>query len=229
MSDILIKNCNIYDGSGSIPFTGDISINGTKIDAIGNLSKVPSTHTIDANGLSVSPGFIDTHAHSDGVLLTDPYHRNGIHQGITTEILGQDGLSYAPLSKNNYITNRDYLSGILGSTPDQLEMSSVAQFKLNYDEKISINTAYCIAHGAIRLEILGFEDKPLIGKDLERAKNMIREGMNQGAVGLATGMSYFPNAWSNTAELIELCKVVAEEGGVYVTHLRDKNTDRGFG
>ena len=228
MPDLLIKNCNIYNGSGSSSFKGDILISGTKIDTIGHLSNASADKTIDADGLAVSPGFIDTHAHSDGVLLTDPYHKNGLHQGITTEILGQDGLSYAPLSRKNYIDNRNYLAGILGSTPEDLDMSSVAHFRSHYDKKVSINTAYCIAHGAIRLEILGFEDKPLTGQNLEKAKDMIREGMSEGSVGLATGMSYFPNAWSDTEELIELCKVVADEGGVYVTHLRDKNTERGF-
>ena len=89
-------------------------------------------------------------------------------------------------------------------------MSTVAAFKSHYDRKVSINTAYCIAHGAIRLETVGFKDMPLRGEQLDKAKNLIRQGMEEGAVGLATGMSYFPNAWSDTDELVELCKVVAE-------------------
>ena len=94
-------------------------------EAIGNLSQTEARRVIDATGLIVSPGFIDTHAHSDGALLLDPQHANGLRQGITTEILGQDGLSYAPLSAENYRTYRRYLAGILGEPPDDLDMSSV--------------------------------------------------------------------------------------------------------
>ena len=137
--------------------------------------------------------------------------------------------SYAPLSKDNYLLNRRYLSGILGLPPKNLDMSTVTAFRKNYDRKVSINTAYCIAHGAIRLETVGFEDKPLRDSPLAKAKELVRRGMEEGAVGLATGMSYFPNAWSDTEEIIELCSVVKEFDGVYVTHLRDKNIDRGFG
>jgi N-acyl-D-amino-acid deacylase len=121
--------------------------------------------------------------------------------------------------------NRRYLAGILGEPPEDLDMSSVAAFRSHYDNKVSINTAYNIAHGAIRIETVGFRDAPLTGDALDKAKQLVREGMEQGAVGLATGMSYMPNAWSDTDELIELCKVVREYGGVYVTHLRDVNTD----
>ena len=108
-------------------------------------------------------------------------------------------------------------------------MASITGVRKNYDRKVSSNTAYCIAHGAIRLETVGFEDRPLKASPLEKAKDLVRSGMEEGAVGLATGMSYFPNAWSDTEEIIELCSVVSEFGGVYVTHLRDKNIDRGFG
>ena len=229
ISDILIRNCKIYDGTGSTPSSGDILIKGDRIEAVGRFESTEVSRIIEARGMAASPGFIDTHTHSDGKLLEDPQHANNLRQGVTTEILGQDGLSYAPLSKENYLANRKYLSGILGLPPAELDMSSVASFKSHYHNKVSINTAYCIAHGAIRLETVGFQDTPLTGTHLEKAKGLIRQGMEDGAVGLATGMSYFPNAWSDTQELIELCKVVAEYQGVYVTHLRDKNTDRAFG
>jgi len=229
MFDIIISGGTVVDGTGSPGIRADVGINGERIESISDLSQAGARRVIDATGLTVSPGFIDSHAHSDGVLLWDPQHANGIRQGVTTEILGQDGLSYAPLSPDNYRTYRRYLSGILGEPPEDLDMSSVEAFRSHYHKKVAINTAYNVAHGAIRLETLGFTDKPLVGDALEEAKRLVREGMEQGAVGFATGMSYHPNAWSDTAELVELCKVVAKFGGVYTTHLRDVNTDRGFG
>lgn len=229
MFDVVILGGTVIDGTGAPGYRADVGISGETIEAIGDLSKAETRRVVDATGLVVSPGFIDSHAHSDGVLLIDPQHANGLRQGVTTEILGQDGLSYAPLSPENYRMNRRYLAGLLGEPPEDLDMSSVAAFRSHYHKKVAINTAYPIAHGAIRLETVGFYDKPLTGDAMDKAKRLIREGMEQGAIGLATGMSYFPNAWSNTDELIELCTVVREYDGVYITHLRDVNTDRGFG
>lgn len=228
MFDVIIKNGSLIDGSGKPRVRSDIAIKGEKIEAMGDLSNAPSKDIIDASGKVVSPGFIDAHAHSDGILLTDPQHESGLRQGITTEILGQDGLSYAPLSPANYRMYRQYLSGLLGLPPSNLDMSSVEAFRKNYHKKCAVNTAYCVAHGAIRIETVGFRDVPLIGKDLDKAKAMVRESIEQGAVALSTGMSYYPNCWSTTEELIELCSSANKVGGLYVTHLRDVNTERGF-
>jgi N-acyl-D-amino-acid deacylase len=217
------------DGTGTPGYRADVGVNRETVEAIGDLSRAEARTVLNATGLTVSPGFIDTHAHSDGVLLTDPQHANGLRQGITTEILDQDGLSYAPLSSENYRTFSRYLSGILGEPPQDLDMSSVEAFRSHYHEKVAINTAYCVPHSAVRLGTVGFRDAPLVGDDLARAQRLITEGIEQGAVGFATGMSYHPNAWSDTAEMVELCRATAEAGGVYVTHLRDVNTDRGYG
>ena len=169
MFDVLILNGNLVDGTGAKGIKKDIGIVNDKIEAIGNLKDASANIIIDASGKVVSPGFIDTHAHSDAALLTDPIHENGIRQGITTEILGQDGLSYAPLSKENYLINKNYLSGILGDAPDDLDMSSVEKFRSHYHKKCSINTVYPVPHGAIRLEVLGFNDRPLVGDDMKKA------------------------------------------------------------
>ena len=126
------------------------------------------------------------------------------------------------------LINKNYLSGILGDAPDDLDMSSVEKFRSHYDKKCSINTAYPVPHGAIRLEVLGFNDRPLVGEDMKKAKKILYKSLEEGAVGLATGMSYYPNAWSDTKELIELCEVVSDSSKVYVTHLRDRNTERGY-
>lgn len=229
MFDVVILGGTIIDGTGTDAYQADVGINGEKIDAIGDLSQAETRRVVIATGLTITPGFIDAHAHSDGALLYDPLHANGIRQGITTEILGQDGLSYAPLSPANYRTYRWYLSGILGEPPEDLDMSSVAAFRANYHKKCSVNTAYAVAHGAVRLETVGFQDIPLTGDALKKAKALVAEGIEQGAVGFSTGMSYYPNCWSNTEELVELCTSARESGGLYVTHLRDVNTDRGFG
>ena len=229
MFDVVIVGGTVVDGTGAPGSRADVGISAEVIEAIGDLSRSDARRVIEATGLVVSPGFIDTHVHSDGALLVDPQHANGLRQGITTEILGQDGLSYAPLSADNYRVYRRYLAGLLGEPPEDLDMSSVSAFRSHYHKKVAVNTAYCVAHGAIRLETVGFRDVPLVGDALESAKQLIREGIEQGAVGFATGMSYFPNSWSDTTEMIELCKATEEAGGVYVTHLRNVNTDRAFG
>ena len=229
MFDVAIIGGTVVDGSGAPGYRADVGVVGERIEAIGDLSQAEAGRLIDAAGLVVSPGFIDTHTHSDGVLLVDPQHANGLRQGITTEILGQDGLSYAPLSAKNYRVYRRYLSGLLGEPPEDLDMSSITAFRSHYHKKVAVNTAYCVAHGAVRLETVGFSDVPLTGDALVEAKRLVQEGIEQGAVAFATGMAYFPNSWSDTTELIELCRVAHEAGGLYVTHLRTINTDRAFG
>ena len=229
MFDVLIIRGTVVDGTGKPGYRADVGIAGERVEAIGDLSLADARRVVDASGLTVSPGFIDTHVHSDAVLLTDPQHAQGLRQGITTEILGQDGLSYCPLSADNYKVYSRYIAGILGEPPPDLDMSSVAAFRSHYHKKAAVNTAYLIAHGALRLEAAGFHDVPLVGDLLKKAQRLIREGMEQGAVGFATGLAYHPHSWSDTTEMIELCKVTAEAGGVYVTHLRSVNTDRAFG
>lgn len=229
MFDVVITGGTVVDGSGSPGFPADLGIEGDKITAIGDMSQADTGRVVDATGLTVSPGFIDTHTHSDAALLVDPQHAAGLRQGITTEILGQDGLSYAPLSAENYRSLSRYLSGILGLPPQDLDMRTVSAFRSHYHKKTAINTAYLVAHAAVRLETLGFHDVPLVGDALDKAKRLVREGVEQGAVGFSTGLSYHPNAWSDTDEMVELCTAAHEAGGVYVTHLRDVNTDRAHG
>ncbi len=229
MFDVIISGGTVIDGSGTPGLRADVGIEGEKITAIGDLGPASARRVVDATGLAVSPGFIDSHTHSEAALLNDPQHAAGLRQGITTEILGQDGLSYATLSAENYRLYSHYLDGILGPPPQDLDMSSVEAFRSHYHKKVAINTAYLVAHGAVRLEAVGFKDTPLVGESLDKAKRLVREGIEQGAAGFATGLSYHPQAWSDTDELVELCKTTEEADGVYVTHLRDVNTDRAFG
>ena len=125
MFDLIISGGAIVDGTGSAEYRADVGIKGERIDAIGDLSDAQTARIIDATGMVVSPGFIDTHTHSEGALHTDPQHDNGLRQGITTLNLGLDGMSYAPLSPENYLIHRQYLGGLLGDPPEDLDMSSV--------------------------------------------------------------------------------------------------------
>ena len=175
--DTIISGGTVIDGSGTPGVRADVGISGKEITAVGDLSKAQAGRVIDAAGLTVTPGFIDVHAHSDGALLIDGQHANGIRQGVTTEILCPDGLSYAPLSRDDYLMYRKYLSGILGFPPADLDMSSIDAFLGNYHLKTSCNVATFIGHGPVRISAVGMNDVPLRGKDMDRAKGMLREGL----------------------------------------------------
>jgi len=224
--DLIVRRGLVVDGTGSPGATADVGVRGGRVEAVGDLSGAGAARVIEAAGLAVTPGFIDTHAHSDGALLLDPQHENGIRQGITTEIITQDGMGFAPLSPANYRAYRMYLSGILGFPPLDLDMSSIAALRSHYHRRAVCNVAVLVPHGALRLEAAGFRDVPLRGDLLARAQSLLRDGLEQGAVGLSTGLSYYPQSYSDTEELVELCRVVADHGGVFVVHVRNHNVDR---
>lgn len=220
MFDILIQNGTVIDGTGSKARVVDVAITGEKIIAIDNLQNAEAKKIVEARGKIVCPGFIDTHVHSDVMLLQDKQHAAGLLQGITTEVLGQDGMSYAPTSPEHLKMYARYLAGLNGYPDIDWDWSSVAEYRTKFDNAVAVNTVYMIPHSNIRLGIVGFKDVPLHGDNLKRAKDLIRQGFDEGAVAFSTGLSYYPGSYCDTEELVELSKVVAECGGFYVTHLR---------
>ncbi|MDA1298393.1 MAG: amidohydrolase family protein [Chloroflexi bacterium] len=230
MFDLVLKDGMVIDGTGQRPpFRADVAVAGQKIAAIGDLAGAAARAVFDIPGMMVSPGFIDTHVHTDAALLNDPQHESGILMGVTTEVLGQDGLSYAPLSPENYRMYSRYMSGLCGVPPQELDMSSITAFRSHYHRTCAVNTVALVPHCAVRLSTVGFNDVPLTGRPLDAAKDLVREGIRQGAAGMSTGLGFFPAAYSTTKELVELAKVVAEMDGVFVIQYRFFNSDRAEG
>ena len=227
--DLILTGGQLLDGTGTPAVAADLGMIREKIEAIGDLSRAQARRVIPLQGLALAPGFIDTHTHSEGALLHDPQHANGLRQGITTEIVGLDGMSWAPLSPPNFRLYARYLGGILGDPPPELDMSSMAAFRAHYHRKAAVNVACLVPHGALRLELLGFRDLPLREEALRAAGRMVRQGIEQGAVGFSTGAAYYPGYWADTRELVELCRALREAGGVYVNEPRVGTPERAFG
>lgn len=228
MFDLLIRGGTVVDGTGGPSVRADVGVSAGWIEAVGDLRAAMAAREIDAAGLVVAPGFVDTHTHTEGVLLGDPQHANGLRQGITTEIVALDGVSYAPLSRPNYLLYRRYLAGLLGDPPEDLDTSSVAVFRAAFHRRIAVNVAYLVPHGALRLEALGFHDAALSGEALAAAQRALRTGLDDGAVGLSSGLNYYPCAWCDTDELVELAGVVRDAGSRHVIELRYGRSGRAF-
>ena len=205
--DVLIKNGNIVDGTLAKPFIGDIHVKDGKIHAIGEKLHVEGVKVVNAKGRVVAPGFIDTHSHSDLVMLLNPYNEVKIRQGITTEVLGQDGISMAPLPV-------EYISWEYKTTENYLNMMA--------EKGVGLNETYLVPHGNIRMEAMGLAGEAATDEQIEKMCEITRREMEAGAYGLSTGLIYMPCAYSETKEVIEMCKVVAEYNGVFVVHQRSE-------
>lgn len=193
----LITNARVMDGTGGPAISGSVRIAGDSIVAVGNLSATRGEVTIDAGGLVLAPGFIDTHSHSDGDLREDSTALGAVSQGITTIIGGQDG----------------------GSVPD------IASFLADVDSTPPpVNVASYVGHGSIRMRVMG-EDyrRTATAAEVDSMKVLLQRGLDEGALGLSTGLEYDPGIYSSGEEVLALAKVTAAAGGRYISHIRSED------
>jgi len=220
----LIVNGSIADGTGKALYQADVLIDGDKIVKIGKIEPEAGMQVIDAQGLVVAPGFIDTHSHSDLKILVEPAVEPKVMQGITTEILGQDGISMAPLPKKYISPWRKNLAGLDGDS-DQIDWNyetTEGYLKMLEGVKPGLNECYLVPHGNIRMEAIGLENRQPNEEELRKMCEITRREMEAGAIGLSTGLIYMPCAYSESREIIEMCKVVAEYDGSFVIHQRSE-------
>src|SRR5438128_141675 len=155
MFDVLISNGRIVDGTGLPWFRGDVAIAGERIAAVGRLGQAEARVRIDAGGHVVAPGFIDAHVHGDLMLLADPHHEPAIRQGVTTYILGQDGVAMAPASPATLAYMRRYTAGFSGNPELRERWSSMAEYLACFDRRCALNVACLIPNGNVRMEVIG--------------------------------------------------------------------------
>jgi N-acyl-D-aspartate/D-glutamate deacylase len=217
--DTVITNGHIIDGTGSPWYSGDVGIRGGKIAAIGDLSEAARARTIDAHGMVVAPGFIDMLGQSELTILVDPRLPSKIYQGITTEITGEGG-SAAPL--NDAIIQADHAGyEHYHITPD---WRTFRQFFARLEKQgMGINLASYVGATQVRRMVLGDDDTQPTPAQLEQMKELVREAMRDGAVGVSTSLEYAPAPYAKTGELIALAAEAAKFGGIYATHMRNES------
>jgi N-acyl-D-amino-acid deacylase len=216
---LLLKGGTVHDGTGAGPLQADIGINGSTIASIGKAA-LEGDRVIDISGLCVSPGFIDTHGHSDFTLFQNNSHEGKILQGITTEINGNCGLSAAPLIGEALAQRQKDLEGIDERWPHLKEYLGLIE-----DRGLMTNFATLAGHGSIRASAMGYGDRSPGEDDMREMKRLLRESLEAGAIGLSTGLIYPPGIYARTGELVELAregKAASPGGFIYATHMRSE-------
>lgn len=217
--DIVIKNGLVYDGSGGNPQKTDIAILADTIAFIGDLSGQSGTkQTIDANGLVISPGFVNMLSWSTESLIEDGRSLGEIKQGVTLEVMGE-GDSMGPLSDSV----KAYAQRLQGDIKYKIEWTTLGEY-LSYLEKrgVSTNVASFVGAATVRANELGYANRPPKPEELERMRQQVRKAMEEGAMGVGSSLIYVPGAYANTYELTELAKVASEYGGMYISHVRSE-------
>jgi len=221
--DIIIEGGTVIDGTRAPRVRADVAILGDRIDQIGDLNGAEARLRIVATGKVVAPGFVDVHSHSDGWLLKMPHLLPKTTQGFTTEVLMADGISYAPVTPQ---TARDWIFYL--RTLDGLQLSdysgweSLEDYLSLLDRKTAQNVISHIPYANIRSNVCGWRRGDVDDFQMRQIKAQIREGLDQGGVGLSTGLDYICQCFSSTDELADACTAMSDVGGLYVTHVRYK-------
>ncbi|MDB5308970.1 MAG: N-acyl-D-glutamate deacylase [Gemmataceae bacterium] len=227
MFDLIIRNGRVVDGSGLPWVRADVGITGDRIAAVGPLGAAEAKTVLDAAGKVVCPGFVDAHVHGDLALLADPAHEPAVRQGVTTYVLGQDGVAFAPGSPATQQYIRRYTAGFNGNFPTPgKEWRTVADYLALFDRSCAINVCTLIPNGNVRMEAMGLDSRKPTAAELRHMRQLVREGMDQGAVGVSSGLDYVPSIYADEDELAALCEEIAPFGGVYVTHMRGYNPQK---
>jgi N-acyl-D-amino-acid deacylase len=210
----VFRGVAVVDGTGGPAYRADVTVAG---DRIASVEPVAGR----ADGPVLAPGFVDMHAHSDLALLTAPDHLAKVSQGVTCEVIGQDGLSYAPVDDVTLPPLRQQIAGWNGDPPGfDWTWRTVGEYLDRLDAGIAVNACYLVPHGNVRALVLGWEPRPPSGPELNRMRSLVADGLVQGAFGLSAGLTYTPGMYASTAELVALCSVVARRGGFLDVHHR---------
>ncbi len=215
--DIVIRNGLIVDGSGSAPRRGDIAIHGDSIAAVGDI-RDRGKQEIDAHGLAVAPGFINMLSWAVDSLIVDPRSQSEIRQGVTLEVFGE-GDSMGPLSAEM----KDYALKHQGDVKYPIEWTTLGEY-LDWltHRGVATNVASFVGATTVRIHEIGFADRPPAPEELARMKDLVRQAMREGALGVGSALIYAPAFYAKTPELIELCKAAGEYGGMYISHIRSE-------
>lgn len=221
---VLITGATVIDGSGDPGYVADVRLAHGRIETIGEpgtLNAGDQERVIDGRGLILTPGFIDMHAHSDLQILVRPDHYAKLSQGVTTELLGQDGLSYAPVNEESFAVIRQQIAGWNENPKDfDFGWATIGQYLDRLDQGIATNAAYLIPQGTVRALVMGFGSDVATADQIAAQQLVVRQGMEQGAVGMSSGLTYTPGMYASDQELAALCEVVGQYGGFYAPHHR---------
>jgi N-acyl-D-amino-acid deacylase len=221
--DVLIANGTIVDGTANATArVADVGISGDRIVAVDRLDGASAELVIDARGKIVAPGFIDVHVHSEIALLGGPHRFGSVQQGVTTHLLAPDGFGWAPLSVELARQLWDFTRPFVGEPAVELSLDwpTPEAYLSIFPGNTPVNVLPQVPHCAIRLEAMGWSPRPASDAELDRMKRGTRAWLEAGATCLCLGLDYQPSAYADTRELIELCKVVREYGGLYAAHVR---------
>ncbi|GMR22552.1 MAG: D-aminoacylase [Acidobacteriota bacterium] len=196
--DLILRGGSVIDGSGAPARTADVGVAGARISAIGDLSGVTAARTLDVSGLTVTPGFIDVHTHSEDELITNPKAESKIRQGVTTELLGMDGGSFAPTSFADEL--------------EKLESSGIA-----------VNAGSFVGQGTLRGQVMAMSDRAATVAEIAEMQELAASALRQGALGISSGLEYTPGGFATGDEIGELCKVMGGTRGLYATHMRNED------
>ncbi|SCE99214.1 N-acyl-D-amino-acid deacylase [Micromonospora viridifaciens] len=226
MADLVLRGGHVVDGGGGDPVRADVLLRGAEIAAVGEVAPPPTAEVIDVTGLLVLPGFVDAHSHADGQLSDVEVASALLRQGVTTVVVGQDGVSYAPSTDQTAADLERYFSAVNGPRPAALPGScSVGDLLDRYDTGTYVNAAVLVPAGNVRAAVVGFDPRAATPVEIERMRALVAAGLDDGAVGMSTGLEYVPGGFADLAELVALCEVVANAGAVHVSHMRGYEGD----
>ena len=222
MVDLVIAGGRLIDGAGNPWQWADVAVQGERIVAVGPLKGAGAKRTINADGRFVTPGFIDFHTHSDLQPLVNPLQECKTRQGVTTEVIGQDGLGLAPLTPATATQLRSQLAGWNGDPPEvDWNSSTISEYLDRFDGQVAVNVAMLVPHGTVRMAVMGMDNRAPTPAELSTMRALVDQGMREGAVGLSTGLTYTPCMYASDDELVALCEMLAPYHGYYCPHHRN--------
>jgi N-acyl-D-amino-acid deacylase len=220
MLELLFRGANVVDGAGTPGRRADVGVRDGRIVVVGTADE-PARRTLECDGLVLTPGLIDMHTHSDVQLLMHPHHACKVHQGVTLEVIGQDGLALAPTDDATMAILRAQLAGWNGAEPELDDsFRTVAEYLARFERSTSVNVCYLLPHATLRLLCVGAEDRPATDGELAAMRALARQGIAEGAVGLSAGLTYAPGMYAGDDELVALCSELTG-GAYYCPHHRN--------